>query len=43
MIWIKGEMNLADAITKDKKVYNALTRLIEINKVNLKPESWVDY
>ena len=42
VIWIKGEMNPADAMTKDKKVCDALTRLIETNKVNLKPESWVD-
>ena len=42
VIWIKGEMNQADAMTKDKKVCDALTRLIETNKVNLKPESWVD-
>ena len=42
MIWIKGEMNPADVMTKDKKVCDALTRLIETNKVNIKPESWVD-
>jgi hypothetical protein len=42
VIWIKGEMNPADAMTKDKKVCDALTRLIETNKVNVKPESWVD-
>ena len=42
VIWIKGEINPADTITKDKKVYNALTRLIKTNKVNVKPESWVD-
>ena len=29
-------------MTKEKKVCDALTRLIEINKVDIKPESWID-
>ena len=42
IIWIKGESNPADAMTKDKKVNDALTRLIETNKLHIDPESWID-
>jgi hypothetical protein len=42
LIWIKGDTNPADAMTKDKKVNGALARLLEDNKITIAPESWID-
>jgi Reverse transcriptase (RNA-dependent DNA polymerase) len=42
IVWIKGEANPADAMTKDKKVNDALARLVETNKLHVEPESWVE-
>ena len=39
--WIKGESNPADAMTKTK-AYNALKRLIDINRIELEVEEWVE-
>jgi hypothetical protein len=41
--WIKGESNPADAITKsNSKSSNALKRLIDTNKVQMKVQEWVE-
>ena len=40
--WIKGESNLADAITKSKSnLTNALKTLIDTNTLQLEVEEWV--
>jgi hydroxymethylglutaryl-CoA reductase len=39
--WIKGESNLADAMTKSKSS-NALKRLIDTNTLQLDVEEWVE-
>jgi hypothetical protein len=41
--WIKGESNLADAITKSKSnPTNALKTLINTNTIQLEVEEWVE-
>jgi hypothetical protein len=41
--WIKGESNLANAITKsNSKSSNALKRLIDTNILQLDVEEWVE-
>ena len=40
--WINREANLADAIIKGKP-YAALTRLININQIDLQAVEWVEY
>ena len=41
--WIKGESNLADAMTKsNSKSSNALKRLIDTNTMQLEVEEWVE-
>ena len=41
MKWIAGVDNLADAMTKARPC-NALSRLIDINYIELKEEVWVE-
>ena len=40
--WISGDTNPADAMTKGKKPCQALTDLIDTNKVNLSITGWVE-
>jgi len=41
--WIKGNSNLADAMTKsNSKSSNALKRLIDTNTIRLEVEEWVE-
>ena len=39
--WIKGESNPADAMTKSKSS-SALKQLIDINRIQLDVEGWVE-
>ena len=39
--WIKGESNPADAMTKTK-LSTALKQLVDINKIKLEVEEWVE-
>ncbi|KHJ30929.1 hypothetical protein EV44_g4216 [Erysiphe necator] len=41
ILWIKGEKNLADAMTK-AKACDALQKLIETNKLDIELEGWVE-
>ena len=40
-MWIPGNENLADAMTKEKAC-DALQRLINTNKVNINANAWVE-
>jgi hypothetical protein len=40
--WIASKLNLADFITKTK-LTNALKTLIDINKIELSVQEWVEY
>ena len=40
--WIDGEANPANTITKGKP-YTALTRLINMNQIDLQAVGWVEY
>ncbi|KAI0993952.1 hypothetical protein K3495_g14232 [Podosphaera aphanis] len=41
IIWIKGESNPADALTKSTG-NQALQRIVDLNKVNLEAGAWVE-
>jgi hypothetical protein len=43
ILWIQGDKNPADAMTKEKgKACNALERLVDSNKLELEVEGWVE-
>ena len=41
ILWIKGDKNSVDAMTKDKR-YDVLQKLMNINRLKLDLEGWME-